>query len=393
MPIISKKYYIFLLVLLGLLCGFGPFITDMYLPTLPSMTKIFHTNATMVQLGLTMSMFGLAVGQVIFGPISDRFGRKPVMLSTLSLFAIATVAIIFSPSITFFNICRFIQGLGGAGAIVLSRSVATDSFSGRELAKAMALIGAINGVAPVSAPVIGGLVAESIGWKGIFWILLGIGIILIICSLRFKESLPEENRLSEGLKPLIKSFTGLFKIKYFVIYVLLSGFANGVLFSYISSASFIIQDHFKYSELIFSLIFGLNAIGIGAGSALAVKFKSLEKAALVGSAIMTVGSLIQLISSIIWGKFIGYEGMMFLMVLGLGLVFSSSTTLSMNEGKRYPGSASAIFGAVGFLFGGIVSPLVGFGNILITSSVLIIICSVVCLGLSIVCIRRKQKSI
>lgn len=389
----SRGYYVFLLILLGLLCGFGPFVTDMYLPTLPSMTKVFHTTPSMVQLGLTTSMLGLAVGQLFFGPISDRYGRKKVLVSTLLLFSIATVAIVFSPSINVFNACRFVQGLGGAGAIVLSRSVATDCFSGKDLAKAMALIGAINGIAPVSAPVIGGLVAESIGWKGIFWILFGLGAVLLLCCIKFRESLSIEKRVSEGMGALIKSFTGLFKIKYFVICVLLSGFANGVLFSYISSASFIIQEHFNHSELFFSLIFGLNAIGIGAGSALTVKFKRIETASLYGAIIMTAGSILQFALGMAYDSFLVYESTMFLMVLGLGLVFSSSTTMSMSEGSSVPGSASAIFGAVGFLFGGIVSPLVGIGNIMSTSSVIIMTCAVICLLFSIIVIRRKGSAL
>lgn len=388
---ICKRYYIFLLTLLGLLCGFGPFVTDMYLPTLPSMTEAFHTTTSMVQLGLTMSMLGLAVGQVFFGPLSDRYGRKRILFSTLLLFAVSTIGIIFSQTVDFFNVCRFVQGLGGAGAIVLSRSIATDCFSGKELAKAMALIGAINGVAPVSAPVIGGLVAESIGWRGIFWILLGLGIFLLMCAMRFRESLAADRRVKDGIWTLIKGFGGLFRLKYFVLYVILSGFANGVLFSYISSASFIIQNHFHYSELIFSLIFALNAIGIGAGSALAIRFKSLKIAMLTGAVMMTVCGLTQYLCVQQIGTFISYEVTMFLIVIGLGLVFSSVTTLSMNEGRQLPGSASAIFGAVGFLFGGAVSPLVGIGDILTTSSSLIIICSIICLCLAFVGYRRNES--
>ena len=385
----SKRYYIFLLGLLGLLCGFGPFVTDMYLPTLPSMTDVFHTTPSMVQLGLTMSMLGLAVGQLFFGPISDRYGRKRILMSALFLFAVATIGIIYSKTVDFFNVCRFVQGLGGAGAIVLSRSVATDCFSGRELAKAMALIGAVNGIAPVSAPVVGGLVAESIGWQGIFWILLGLGLALILCSLWFRESLPEDRRIKEGFRPLVLSFTRLFRIKYFVLYVVLSGFANGVLFSYISSASFIIQNHFGYSELIFSLVFAVNAIGIGLGSAFAIRFKSLGQAMFAGAVIMSVCGVVQYIGGFFFSTFTAYELTMLLIVLGLGLVFSSSTTLAMDEGRQSPGSASAVFGAVGFLFGGMVSPLVGIGNILHTSSMLIIICSAICLALSIVSLRRS----
>lgn len=137
---VSKKYYVFLIVFLGMLSAFGPFVTDMYLPTLPSMAKIFNTSASLVQLGLAASMLGLAVGQIFFGPLSDKYGRKAVLVAAMVLFVVSTLVSIYSPTIEFFNICRFLQGLGGSGGIVLSRSIATDCYSGRELAKTLAVI-------------------------------------------------------------------------------------------------------------------------------------------------------------------------------------------------------------------------------------------------------------
>lgn len=198
----GKRYFIFLMVFLGALSAFGPFITDFYLPTLPSMAEVFHTNASMVQLGLTTSMIGLAVGQIFFGPVSDRFGRRPVLLASLILFCVSALASIFSPTIEFFNVCRFLQGLGGAGGIVMSRSVATDCYSGRELAKVLAIVGAINGIAPVAAPVVGGMVASSTGWQGIFWILFAIGVVLSVLCKMFRESLPKEKRIEGGMLKL-----------------------------------------------------------------------------------------------------------------------------------------------------------------------------------------------
>lgn len=209
----SKKYYVFLVIFLGVLSAFGPFVTDMYLPTLPSMTSVFHTTASLVQLGLAASMAGLAVGQVFFGPLSDKYGRKAVLISAMALFAVSTVVSIYSPNIQFFNVCRFLQGLGGSGGIVLSRSVATDCYSGRELAKMLAIIGAVNGIAPVTAPIVGGLVAESVGWQGIFWILFALGISILAMCLIFRESHKKENRFSGSVWRLIGKIPQLFKLK------------------------------------------------------------------------------------------------------------------------------------------------------------------------------------
>lgn len=188
------SYSVFLFILLGALTAFGPLVTDMYLPALPGMANYFSTTASMVQLGLTTSMIGLAVGQLIFGPLSDKFGRRPLLLASMLVFIVSTLLCIYSPNIETFIALRLLQGIAGAGGIVISRSVATDMFSGKELAKSMAIIGAINGVAPVAAPVLGGFFTDIIGWRGIFWILLGIGILLLMAVVRFRESLKPENR-------------------------------------------------------------------------------------------------------------------------------------------------------------------------------------------------------
>lgn len=386
----SRGYYVFLIIFLGILSAFGPFITDMYLPTLPSMAEIFRVSPSLIQMGLTTSMLGLAVGQLLFGPLSDRYGRRPVLMSAMVIFSVSTVACIFSPTIHFFNLCRFVQGLGGAGGIVLSRSISTDCYSGRELAKALAIIGAVNGVAPVTAPVVGGLVAEAIGWKGIFWILLGIGVVLLAMCFVMRESLPQEKQQRGSAAAVLGRFTALFRLKYYVIYVLTFAFANGILFSYISSASFIIQDHFGYSELVFALIFGVNAIGIAVGSALCLKFKRLKSATLFGASAALANTLLQLAAVFLANSVIVYEALTILILISIGFIFTSATTLAMEEGRASVGAASAVFGASGFLFGGIVSPLVGMGSIMTTTAVIMGACALLLFAFSVVIFRRRQ---
>ena len=187
---VKENSKIFLLVLLGMLSAFGPFVTDMYLPSLPAMGDYFDTTSSMVQLGLTTSMVGLAMGQVFFGPLSDRYGRRMPLLVAMWLFLVSTVFCLFAQDIQQFVVFRLVQGVAGAGGIVISRSVATDKYSGKDLAKMLAVIGAINGVAPVVAPIIGGVFTEAIGWQGIFGILLVLGMVLLVGCYRFRESLP-----------------------------------------------------------------------------------------------------------------------------------------------------------------------------------------------------------
>ena len=378
----SKKYFVYLYLLLGALAAFPPLVTDMYLPALPVMTAEFQTTASAVQMSLATCILGLAVGQLVFGPLSDKWGRKPLLKSALLLFILATVAILFSPTIEMLNICRFFQGLGGAGGVVLSRSVATDCYSGRELAKSLAIIGAINGIAPVTAPVIGGLFSEAIGWKGIFGILLAIGVLLYVVSIPFRESHTSEKHYAGSLICLFVQAGILFKNSVYVRYVLIFGMANAVLFGYISSASFIIQNDFGLSELMFGILFGINSMAIGSGSILSLKFKQITNAIHVGCAGMFGCSVLQLCNYNLGFGFWGYEILVFIMLFSVGMVFTSSTTLAMTEGKSKIGWASAIVGAAGFLFGGIVTPLVGLGTIQISTYLVMTVCSLIAMSLS-----------
>ena len=388
----GKKYLVYLYLLLGALAAFPPLVTDMYLPALPVMTMEFDTTPSAVQMSLAACILGLAAGQLIFGPLSDKWGRKPLLKSALILFILATVASIFSPTIDALNICRFFQGLGGAGGVVLSRSVATDCYSGRELAKTLAVIGAINGIAPVTAPVIGGLFSEAIGWKGIFCILLAIGLLLYIVSIPFRESHLPEKRYTGSMSRLFTQAGELLGNAAYIRYVLIFGMANAVLFGYISSASFILQNDFGLSELMFGILFGINSMAIGCGSMLSLKLKQIANASHIGCAGMLACSMLQLCNYNLGFGFMGYEILVFLMLFAVGMVFTSSTTLAMTEGKAMIGWASAIVGATGFLFGGIVTPLVGLGSIQLSTYTVMTVCSFIAMSLSYMVYKRRFVS-
>lgn len=384
----SKKYYIFLIVFLGILSAFGPFVTDMYLPTLPSLADVFHATPSEVQIGLAASMVGLAVGQVFFGPLSDKYGRRPILIISMLLFAISTIGCIYSPTVKWFNIYRFLQGLGGSGGVVLARSISTDIYTGYELAKIMGIIGAIVGIAPVTAPVIGGIVSQSVGWKGIFWILFGLGSVLLGMCVVFRESNGVDKRYKGSVAKLLKNFVYLLREKYYVVYVLLFTFSSGVLFAYVSSAAFIIQDHYGFSEFAFSLYFGINASGIGIGSALSLKCRTIQRASMIGASLIFIMVMLQWVSYYLTDSFLGYEVLTFMIMLGVGYIFTSASTLSMEEGRKYVGAAAAVLGALSFLFGGIVSPIVGIGNIMTTTLIIMSVNAVVTLSLAYVGLHR-----
>lgn len=362
------KYYIYLIVFLGLLSAFGPFVIDMYLPALPEMTEVFHCDSSTVQLGLTFCMVGLAVGQLLFGPASDKYGRKSILVFSLVIFVFASVVCCFSTSVVAFTAARFLQGIGGAGGIVLSRSIAADIYSGRELAKMIAILSAINNLAPVAAPVAGGGVAHVWGWQGIFIILLILGIILLCLCIPLQESLAVNKRFSGILMASVIGYKEVLKINGFASYSIVYALAMGALFAYISATPFIVQDIFGFSELQFSLVFAVNAIALACGSALSLRFKAMGKAALYGTVIGGLLSVIGTITAIVGlSSFIIYEIPTFLMLFGIGLVLTGSTSQAMNLGRNCAGTASAVIGGIGYIAGGLTSPLVSYGSITISS--------------------------
>lgn len=367
---------LFILVLLGMLTAFGPFVTDMYLPSLPAMGEYFNASSSMVQLGLTTSMIGLAVGQIFFGPLSDRYGRRIPLQVAMWLFIASTVLCLFAQDIHQFVAFRLIQGIAGAGGIVIARSIATDKFSGKELAKMLAIIGAINGIAPVVAPIIGGVFTEAIGWQGIFGILLVLGILLLAGCMRFRESLPAENRLATKWVDTFNSFKVVLRNKQYICYVLQLAFAQGVLFAYIASSPFIIQQHYGYSPLAFSVCFSINAIAIGGAAAFSVKFRRSENGTLIGCMGMLVFSVLECVALTLGCSFWVYELLLLAVLFMMGMTFTTSTTLAMECERTNAGTASALLGAVCFSLGGIVSPLVGIGNILVSTGIIFVICSV-----------------
>lgn len=358
----SGRSYGFLLTFLVTMSAFGSFVNDLFVPALPEMVRYFHTTRSTVQLGLTFGMIGLGVGQVILGPLSDRFGRKPVLMTTLMIFLIGAVCSIWSATIHEFLWWRLVQGIGASGGYFLARTIPADLYQGRALAQIMALVGAINGFAPASAPVLGGIVAKAWHWQGVFWCLSGLAAVLLAITFRFKESLPKDRRITGRFGVAFKNYVVLTRNHKFVIHVMLKGAALGMLFAYISSAPFIIQDHYGFDQLEFGLFMGFNAIFVAAGSMISLKFKPLKKAAVVAGWILLATVAAQFVCFYTVKSVWIYDALNLPMLFCLGMIFSVSNTLAMNEGRDCAGDASAYIGLAGYVFGAIVAPLVGMGN-------------------------------
>lgn len=369
----SHRYFWFLVFYLVLESALGSFVNDMYSPALPSMCRFFGCSVSIGQMGLTMGMIGLAVGQIILGPMSDKYGRKPILIGSVSLFILAAIVSIFSPNIHFFNTCRLFQGMGASGGYFLARTVPADVLSGRSLAKLMALVGAINGVAPASAPVIGGIVSDTFSWKGVFMLLAIFALIILVLSPWMKESLPPSRRTAGSLFKSFSGYAELMRNRSFMIHVCFKGAALGLLFAYISSSPFILQNHYGFSQTMYGVVIGINALFVMASSLIALRFHPLKKSATAGALILLAGTVAESIALYTVNSFWLFEICIVVMIFGLGMIFTTTNTLAMNEGRNRAGEASSLLGVAGYIFGAIVSPLVGLGNILHSTAIAYIV--------------------
>lgn len=365
----SGKGYVAFLIFIAILGAFSSLVNDMYLPTIPSMVREFHTTPSITQLGLSMAMLGMGIGAMLWGSLSDRYGRKPMLLWSLGIFGVSTIVAVFSQSIWFFVGCRLAQGLGAGGAMVVSYSIPADIYSGRRLARVMAIVGAINGVAPAAAPLVGGAMTDSVGWRGIFVLLLAIGVVMLVWSWRRPESLPPSRRLSSGsVSAYAKAYFSLLRDRRFMTFVWLKAIGIGLLYAYISSAPFIFQDHYGFSSFEFGMIFGANAIAIAIGSTLVMRFKVLKRGLVTGTVVMSVFAVCEAVVMYRGMSFAIYELMAVPMLLGSGMVFASANGLGMDEGRADAGTAGAILNVVKYIFAAVVAPLVAIGDILHSSA-------------------------
>ena len=375
-----------------MLTAFGPFVTDFYLPVLPEMAEYFHTSPALVSMSLTTGMTGLAGGQLFIGPLTDKFGRKYILLASMLLFAIASVLCIFSTNIFMFNVCRLFQGVAGAGGIVISKSMATDMYSGKALAHFMAILGAVNGIAPVCAPVVGGIMSSLTNWQGIFGLLMGISLILFVCCAILKETLTPENRLKKNMLGIYANLFRVFLNRTFTLSTLAEMLCHFTLFGYIASSPFILQQIYQLSPLQFSLCFATNAFSLGVGSVLGARFERTSKSLKFGGInimIATIGlglCLIFHMPLLIVMVFYIYT------LMGFGILQPGLTSTALDSERHNAGAASAIYGASGFLAGAIVSPVVTMGRIELTASIVMTIGAILCLLLTQpLCKRLNQQ--
>lgn len=370
----------FLLISLGMASAMGPFVTDFYLPALPQLTTVFSTTSSAIQMSLTLCLIGLAIGQLFIGPISDKYGRKMPLIVSMVIFSLATLCCLLTTDIYIFLACRFLQGLSGAGGIVISKSVASDLHTGKELVHFFAVLGCVQGIAPICAPFLGGLLLSISDWQGIFYTLFGIGIVLSLIFIPFHESLPDERRQKGSIYSGLKHYKAFFTHKEFMVYMVILTLTQGILFIYISSSTFIFQQTYGLSALLYGVCFGLNSLAIMAGSLFAGRIGDPARALNVGE----WGAFIAVIASAACIAaqlpFLLIELSIWAMLFFMGIIFTMATTLALDLERNNAGSASALIGFFSFLAGGIAAPITGMGNMLYSTAGILAVFGLLLLG-------------
>lgn len=360
----SKRLWI--AIILGALSGIGPLSIDMYLPALPSLAGELGASASVAQLSLTACLLGIALGQLIVGPISDVKGRRGPLLIGIAIYAVVSLLCVISPNIWTFIALRFVQGLAGAAGIVIARASVRDLYSGVELTKFFALLMLINGAAPILAPMIGAEILNFTSWRGVFAVLSVSGLLMLIAVfLGLKETLPTDWRQSGGIPNTLRTFRRLTGDKVFMGYAMTQGFMMAAMFAYISGSSFVLQEIYNVTPRTYSFIFGLNGLGIIAASQIAGRLAGrVEARRLLGSglAIASFGSLLLLLTALLKLDLAMIVASFFLVVSSIGITSTTTTSLALQDQGKAAGSASALLGMLSFIFGGLAAPLVGLGG-------------------------------
>jgi DHA1 family bicyclomycin/chloramphenicol resistance-like MFS transporter len=365
---LTRGRHIQLIIVLGSLIALGPLTIDMYLPAFPELARELDTSASAVQLTLTGMLGGLAVGQLVIGPLSDAFGRRRPLIAGLLVHALASVLCALAPSIQVLSAVRVLQGFAGAAISVVALATVRDLFSGIAVARTMSRLMLVIGLAPIVAPSIGGFILTVTDWRGIFVVLAATAVLLILVAfLGLRETLPAERRRSARLGATLRTYASLLKDRTFVALVFMGGLMFASIFAYVSGASFVLQEGFGLDERTFGLVFGANALTLTVFSqvnpTLIRRFGQVN--VLTGAILVSATAAASLILTGLTGLW-GLAGVLvpLMVVLGAaGLAMPNTPSLALNRHGEAAGTASAMLGCVQFGVGALVAPLVGaFGS-------------------------------
>jgi MFS transporter, DHA1 family, multidrug resistance protein len=366
MPAARPRHRLAMLAVLGALSSFGPLSMDMYLPSTPTIAANLHASQSLVQLTLSGCLAGLAVGQLVAGPVSDGLGRKKPLLAGLVAFTVLSVACAAAPDIGALIVFRFLQGMAGAGGVVLSLAIVRDLYTGSALARALGSLMLVFGLAPVLAPVIGGQILRFTSWRGVFGVLAAIGLVLFLLAWFLPETLPPDRRTPSRLRQLIGDSRTLVRDRQYVGYTLAITFTNAALITYISALPFIVEDAYHKSPQLFSVFFMINSLGLVAMAQLGarlVKRVPIARVILVSLIVMAAGA-----AGFLAAALTGHPPLaallipLFFFLSFFGSVRPNATAVALTNQGAIAGTASAWMGALPFLLGAFLSPLAGLGG-------------------------------
>ncbi|MEU1588879.1 multidrug effflux MFS transporter [Micromonospora sp. NPDC005710] len=357
-----------LVLVLGALIAIGPLTIDMYLPALPAITAGLQTTETAVQLTLTGTLVGLALGQLLIGPLSDVVGRRIPLLAGLAAHIVASVLCVFAPNIEVLGGLRVLQGLGVAAATVVATAVVRDLFSGASFARIFSRLMLVMGLAPILAPTLGSGLLGWTDWRGVFAALAVLGALLIVvAAFRLPETLPVARRRHGGVRATLRDYRGLVNDRAFVGLVLVAGLAMAALFAYVSGSSFVLQQEYGLDEQQFGIAFGAGAVGLIGATQFNVRLlrrytpqQILVSALIAGTA---AGLLLVMFAATGIGGLSTLLASLWLVLAAAGLALPNAPALAMSRHSEAAGTAAAMLGAVQFGIGAVSAPLAGlFGT-------------------------------
>lgn len=351
-------------LILGALIAMGPLTIDTYLPALPSIEADFGTSSAAVQLTLTGTLVGLALGQLLIGPVSDAVGRRTPLIAGIGVHVLASLLCVVAPNIATLGALRVLQGMGAAATAVVTMAVVRDVSSGVGAARLLSRLMLVMGVAPVLAPTLGSQILRFTEWRGVFVALAVLGVVLATVAVTLlPETLPADRRARGGVASTARSYAGLLTDRVFVGLVVVNGLAMGALLAYVAGSSFVYQDEFGLSEQQFGFAFGAGSIALIAATQLngfllarytprmllsgAVVFGLVSALAMVAVAVSGAGGLVVLIVPM-WG-----------VLASAGLIMPNAPAVALSRHGETAGAAAAVLGAVQFVFGAVSAPLVG----------------------------------
>jgi DHA1 family bicyclomycin/chloramphenicol resistance-like MFS transporter len=360
----SRRAQLKFVLVLGGLTAFGPLSIDMYLPALPRMAADLHAADSTVQLTLSAFIVGLALGQLVVGPLSDALGRRGPLLAGLVLYVVGSVLCAVSPDAWLLVAARLVQALGAAAGIVIARATVRDLFSGTAMTKFFSTLMLVSGLAPILAPLIGGQLLNWTSWRGVFVVLTAFGALLLAVVVLFLPE-PSPSRSPLRLGQVMRTYGRLALDRSFAGYALASGLLFASMFAYISGSSFALQGVYGLSPQAYSVVFGVNGVGIVLAGQLNGRLVGrISERALLRSGLLlgVTGGALVLASALFRAPLALLLVSLFLLVSSIGLVMPNASSLALASHARAAGAASALLGVLQFVVGAVATPLVGLGG-------------------------------